>query len=191
MKIATLFLLLTTFSCIAFADDPDSLSSPSHYITGFAGRSIQIFGSEDGRFGGGLSYAYGQPEPRFSTGQIKAQLVYEGYIDHTESNGGSGFSRNATFGFGGLSYGRWRWPMDQYGNGVYFDLGLGLQLATQPTLDLESVLNSTPVMDFGGVFRDGHNEYLIGFRFLHISNAGTVRPNYGQNELFFTLGFRY
>ena len=191
MKIATTLLFLTATLGIALADDPDSLSSPSHYVTGFIGRSIQIFGSEDGRFGGGFSYAYGQPEPRFTYGKIQAQLVYEGYIDHTQSNGGSGFSPNATFGFGTLAYARWRWPMDQYGNGVYFDLGAGLQLATQTTLDLESELNSTPVMDFGGVFKDGHNEYLIGFRFLHISNAGTVRPNYGQNELFFTLGFRY
>jgi hypothetical protein len=191
MKFATAFLFAIPVLCNASDGDPNPLTAPSHYVTGFFGQSEIIFGSEDGRFGGGLSYAYGHPEKRFQLGQIPAQLVYEGYVDHTQSDGGSGFPANATLAFGGLGYARWRWPVDRIGNGVYLDFGWGLQFANRPTLDLDSRLNSTPVLGFGGVYKDGHKEYLIGLRLLHISNGGTVRPNYGQNELFLTLGFRY
>lgn len=176
---------------LASADDDNPLTKPSHYITGFLGESELIFGSEDGRFGGGVSYGFGRPEKRFQIGDLAAQLVYEGYVDHTQSGGGQGTPPNSTFAVGGLAYARWRWPVDRFGNGVYADFGWGLQFADQPTLDLESQLNSTPILDFGGSLKDGHAEYLLGLRFLHISNAGFVKPNYGQNELFVTFGFRY
>ena len=191
MKLAISFLFLTTSLCAALADDTDPRVTSSHYFMGFFGQSEIIFGSEDGRFGGGFSYAYGRPEKRFQMGEIPAQLVYEVYIDHTQSDGGAGFPPNYTLATGVLGYSRWRWPMDKDGNGMYADLGVGLQAATRPTLDLESVVNSTPVGDIGGVYKDGHREYLIGLRFLHISNAGFVKPNYGQNEVFLTLGVRY
>jgi len=187
-----IFLLFTCFfSSVALADDLDPRTTPSHYFAGFFGKSQIIFGSEDGRFGGGVSYAFGKPEKRFQMGEIPAQLVYEGYVDHTQSDGGSGFPANSTFAVGGLAYARWRWQVDKFGNGVYYDLGWGLQAASEVTLDLESTVNSTPVMDFGGVYREGHREYMIGLRYLHISNAGIVRPNYGQNEVFLTIGCRY
>ena len=116
MKFATAFLFAIPVLCDASDGDPNPLTAPSHYVTGFFGQSEIIFGSEDGRFGGGISYAYGHPEKRFQLGQIPAQLVYEGYVDHTQSDGGSGFPANATLAFGGLGYGRWRWPVDRIGN---------------------------------------------------------------------------
>ncbi len=190
MKLALAVLVSALSVHLAKADDPDPLTKSSHYFMGFFGRSELIFGSEDSRFGGGLSYAYGKPEKRFQLGHIPAQLVYEGYVDHTQS-GGSGFPPNSTLATGGLGYARWRWPMDQQGNGVYVDLGWGMQFANRPTLDLDTRLNSTPVLGLGGVFRDGSKEFLIGLRYLHISNAGTNHPNFGQNEIFLTLGVRY
>jgi hypothetical protein len=191
MKFASIFALSLCAPCVVFADDQDPLITPSHYLMGFFGQSATILGSEDGRFGGGVSYAFGQPEKRFYMKGIPAQLVYEGYIDHTQSDGGGGIPANSTMAVGALSYARWRWPIDRDGNGVYADLGWGLQFADRTTLDLDSRLNSTPVLDFGGTYKEGNHEYLIGIRYLHISNAGTVRPNYGQNEFFFTLGVRY
>jgi hypothetical protein len=188
--VSCLFLVLSSIVSV-FADDQDPLTKPSHYVMGFFGQSQTILGSEDGRFGGGVSFAYGQPEKRFFMKGIPAQLVYEGYFDHTQSDGGNGFPPNSTVAVGALAYARWRWPVDKDGNGVYADLGWGLQFANQPTLDLDTRLNSTPVLDLGGTFREGRNVYLIGIRYLHISNAGTDRPNYGQNEFFFTFGFRY
>ena len=185
------FVIAATLTSFSRADTPDSLTAPSHYLTAFFGKSVIILGSEDGRFGGGISYAYGRPEHQFQFGNVPAQLVYEGYIDHTQSDGGSGFSANATFAAGGLGYARWRWLVNSQGDGLYLDLGWGLQLASQATLDLNSVLNSTPVLDFGTNFKTGRNEYLVGFRYLHISNAGFVRPNFGQNEVFLTVGIRY
>lgn len=172
-------------------DEPDPRVSPSHYVTAFVGQSELILGSEDNRYGGGIAYAYGKPEKRFRKGSIAAQLVYETYVDRTQSSGGVGGTFNSTYAFGGLAYARWRWPVNDLGNGFYADLGWGLQMADKTTLDLESTLNSTPVAGFGGILRDGDREYLIGLRYLHISNAGLVKPNFGQNEIFFTVGMRF
>jgi len=191
MKFVLCLFLVSCSLGLVFADNKDPLTKPSHYVIGFFGQSETILGSEDGRFGGGLGFAYGQPEKRFSLKGLPAQLVYEGYFDRTQSPGGSGYPPNSTLAIGALSYARWRWPVDEKGNGVYADLGWGLQFANRPTLDLDTRLNSTPVLDIGGTYRDGHIEYLIGIRYLHISNAGTDRPNFGQNEFFLTLGFRY
>lgn len=191
MKFVLSLVAILSLQCLVFADDSDSLTRPSHYLIGFFGQSATILGSEDGRYGGGIGYAYGQPEKRFKMGGALAQLVYEGYVDHTESDGSNTYPANATVALGGLAYARWRWPLDREGNGFYTDLGWGLQFANQPTLDLDTRLNSTPVLDFGGTIKDGHTEYMVGIRYLHISNAGTDRPNYGQNEFFFTVGIRY
>jgi len=191
MKLVLTFLLSCALTGAVLADDVESPTAPSHYISGFLGKSMIMLGSEDVRFGGGLSYAFGRPEKRFQLGQIPAQLVYEGYVDATHSNGANGCSPNSTIAVGGLAYARWRWPLDRHGNSMFFDLGWGLQLADEPTVDLSSDLNSTPVLDIGGIHRAGKLEYLAGLRVLHISNAGTDRPNYGQNELFLMFGVRY
>jgi len=158
---------------------------------GFLGQGQLIFGSQDPRYGGGILFGYGRPEPRFQLGQIPAQLVYEGYADETRSPGAGGESPNETFAVGVLGLSRWRWPLDKNGNGVYVDLGWGLQFANQATIDLDSELNSTPVLGFGGTFKSGTQEYMIGLRYLHISNAGFKKPNDGQNELLLTFGVRY
>ena len=191
MKILTFTVGLLLLPALGLADNSDPRSDPTHYVTAFYGRSQLIFGSEDNRFGGGIAFGYGRPEPRFANGSIAAQMVYETYVDHTQSPGGGGIAPNSTFAGGVLAYSRWLWPTDQYGNGVYADLGWGFQVATETTLDLESIFNSTPVLGFGGIFKDGNHDYLVGIRYLHISNAGFVKPNYGQNELFLTIGFRY
>lgn len=191
MKLAFCLLLTLAFFSFASAGDNDSEISPSHYFFGFAGESATIFGSTDQRVGAGLSYAYGKPEKRFHIGKVGAQLVYELYGDYTESSATAPGARNATFAAGTLAYARWRWPVYQTGMGIYVDLGWGVQAADRTTVDLESIFNSTPVLDVGTSFRGGHNEYLVGVRYLHISNAGLVLPNYGQNEFYVTVGVRY
>lgn len=182
---------LVWLGLMAFALADDNLTGPSHYASAFFGKSVIILGSEDGRIGGGLSYGYGRPEKRFQAGSVPAQLVYEGYVDFTHSNGENGSGPNSTIALGSLAYARWRWSLNQHGAGMYADLGWGLQLADGPTLDLNSELNSTPVLDIGFSRRDRKVEYLVGLRFLHVSNAGTAPPNYGQNELFLNFGVRY
>jgi len=149
-----------------------------------------MLGSEDVRGGYALSYGYGRPEPKFRAGQIPAQLVYEGYVNHTQSAGVDPIRGDDTFAYGALAYSRWRWPLDKNGNGIYFDLGWGLQYASHPTVDLDTHINSTPIAGIGGAFKSGNREYLIGLRLMHISNGGTDRPNFGDNQLMLTFSIR-
>ena len=181
-------ILLITSAMVARADER---TAKTHYFGAFFGQSQLILGSEDRRTGGGFSYAYGRPEPQFKWKSIPAQLVIEGYTDHTHSHGVDTERSNDTLSYGVLTYGRWRWPVTKRRVGIYFDLGVGLQYANRSTSDLDSRINSTPMMGFGGVFQFGSQELLLGVRFLHISNAGTDKPNKGQNQLFITAAVRY
>ena len=191
MKVFGFFLLILGVSSTVFAQSADSLTASSHYFSAFLIRGQIMLGSEDVRGGYGLSYGYGRPEPKFRAGQIPAQLVYEGYLNHTQSPGVDPLPGDATYATGGLAYSRWRWPLDKHGNGVYVDLGWGFQYASHPTVDLDTRWNSTPIFGVGGAFRSGDQEFLIGLRYLHISNGGTDRPNFGDNQILLTLGIRY
>lgn len=191
MKVFYVFLFIFTTCASLLGETGDSRTRSSHYFTAFGLQGQRIFGSQDLRTGNGFSYGYGRPEPKFRWGQIPAQLVYEGYLDHTESRGAQGRPPNRTYALGGLAYSRWRWPLDKMGNGVYADIGWGFQLADHPTLDLDSQFNSTPFLTFGGTFKYGEREFMVGLRYLHISNANLKGRNRGENELLLSVGFRY
>ncbi|MCC7230444.1 MAG: acyloxyacyl hydrolase [Fimbriimonadaceae bacterium] len=164
--------------------------SPYTYISVFGGHSITILGSEDPRAGFGLSMGYGRHEPRFAIRDVDTQLVYEGYYEHSSSNGVSGHGPNHTEAFGMLAFARYRWPKNK-GVGFYFSVGWGLQYATRRTVDLDSKFNSTPMVGFGVAWDTGKGEGSIGLRLLHISNAGTVGDNQGQNQLFLVYSWRF
>jgi hypothetical protein len=185
----TLVLCLLALGTVAVAQE-EPRNHPSRYLYGFVGQSVVVLGSEDIRYGAGMGFAYGKPERRFRFRSIPAQLIFEGYFDRTSSRFRYDNPRD-TYSFGGLVSARWYWPRNEFGWGMYGDLGWGLQYANHPTRDLDSTVNSTPMIGFGGVFASGRNEYLIGLRLLHISNAGTKEPNQGQNQLFLTLGYRF
>lgn len=168
----------------------DFRTRPSWHVFGFYGQSALVLGSEDSRLGGGLAIGYGKPEPRFRYGSIPAQLVVEGYVDRTISLLKRKPSPD-TNSVGTLVYSRWRWNLNEHGWGMYLDLGWGLQYSSQPSVDLDNHLNSTPMLGFGGTFRFGTQEFLAGIRVLHISNGGSNKPNQGQNQIFLTLGVRF
>ena len=166
-----------------------SLVAPSYYFQIFGGQSMTILGSEDKRTAFGIGVAYGRPEPRFHIDGTGAQLVYEVYYDHSSSRGASGQPANETDSFGALAYARYRWPMRE-GFGFYATAGWGLQYSDRPTVDLDSRLNSTPMVGFGIAWDTGEGEGSIGLRFLHISNAGIVGRNQGQNQLHLVYSWR-
>lgn len=181
-------------AALASADNDDPhvrlLVAKSYYMHVFTGQSLTVLGSEDRRTGFGLGFAYGRPERRFATRGIGAQMVYEVYWDHTSSRGASGRGPNQAESFGALAYGRWRWPMHR-GLGLYASAGWGLQWTNRTSVDLDSQLNSTPMVGLGVSFDTGHGEGNLGLRFIHISNAGFVGSNQGQNQLFLDYSWRF
>lgn len=183
-------LMIATASQFSLAQDRPK-NYGSKYLYGFYGKSIGWLGSEEVRVGGGLGYAVGQPEPRFAWGRIPAQLVYEGYVNHTWGVSNYKEHNTNTIALGGLAYGRWFWPQDHEGRGMYADLGWGLQYADHPTHDLDLKLNSTPVFGIGGLFPMGKREFMVGLRYMHVSNAGTKEPNQGQNQFYLLVGLRF
>lgn len=172
--------------------EADPRIRPSWYLAGFVGQAAQILGTSDIRTGFGFLVGYGRPEPKFRFRTIPAQIVYELYYNTTTSPGVDKTPPNRTFAVGGLVIARFRWPVDKIGNGIYGDIGWGLQYADHPTIDLDSRLNSTPVFGVGGTFpQTNGNEFMLGVRWLHASNAGTKKPNNGQNEFYLVVGIRF
>lgn len=186
LRIAAAGWILVAAGAAGAQSAPDPRTSSSRYLYAFGGVSIIFLGSEDRRVGGGLGFGYGRPEPRFRYGSLRAQLVYEGYVDTTHGQDRKKNYLRDTFAVGGLAYGRWF-----VGRRLYADLGWGAQLANHASHDLPSVFNSTPVVGFGTLLPAGRYDWNIGLRLLHVSNAGTVGNNAGQNELFLTVGVRY
>ena len=185
---------LIAFSSLALADEPDKFQSqldvPSYYFNIFGGQSMTILGSEDRRTGFGVGFGYGRPEPRFHMRGVRSQLVYEAYYDHTSSRGASGMGPNQAESFGLLAYGMWRWP-PRRGFGLYATAGWGLQYTNRTSVDLDSKINSTPMLGLGVSWDTGRGEGSIGIRFVHISNAGLVGNNQGQNQLYLVYGWRF
>jgi hypothetical protein len=153
----------------------------------FGGRSELVLGSEDQRFGGGLFYEYGRPDRKLKLFGLPTQRISEVYLSRTHSGGGQSGDphNNDTHALGALEQARMRFKS------VYFDVGWGLQVQSRRTTDLPSYVNSTPTVGAGFVFNTQKMDWLVGLRWLHISNGGTQRRNPGQNQLFLMIGVRY
>jgi len=194
LRQALLAIGAATVATTAVADDGEPwqipVDKPSYYLNVFGGQSMTILGSEDRRTGFGIGFGYGRPEPRFNVSGVRSQLVFEAYYDHTGSRGASGQGPNEAESFGILAYGHWRWPKKR-GGGLYATLGWGLQYTNRTSVDLDSQINSTPMVGFGVAWDTGQGEASIGLRLLHISNAGLVGRNQGQNQLFLVYTLRF
>lgn len=182
-------LAATALVCASTPDDA-RFAKRSIYFNLTGGQSLLILGSEDRRAGIGFGFAYGRPEPRFTFHRTKAELVYEIYYDHTESRGASGHGPNQVESYGTLAYGRYHWSAGRK-LGIYATAGIGLQYSNQTTVDLGSHINSTPMIGFGITWDAGEGEGSLGIRLLHISNAGLIPPNQGQNQLFLVYTWRF
>lgn len=177
----------------AIGQTEQSSFKDSRYLTTFLGQSLLVLGSEDRRVGGGLGFGYGRPEPKFRWKNIPAELVWSGYTDRTTSNGSRDVHGINTYAYGILATSRWRPKPSWNGWGTYFDFGWGIQYANRTSHDLDSKWNSTPLIGAGVRSRYGENgeEFTFGVSWFHISNAGFVKPNRGQNQICLVAGIRY
>ncbi|HRF60736.1 MAG TPA: acyloxyacyl hydrolase [Fimbriimonadaceae bacterium] len=153
----------------------------------FLGQSWFLLGSEDFRQGGGLAIQRIRREPHLTYKGSRGELVWE--LNAATTVGGDKFEwpGDTTTSIGALALARWpvRWARGVFG---YVEAGWGLQYASALTIDLPSRLNSTPTLGFGF---DLGERLRLGVRYLHISNAGTVGNNPGQNQLFVMVGYRF
>ncbi len=182
---AAIVLVAVCGVSVAGAQDGSGVSPKAHYLGVDSVRSVLILGSDDSRSGYGISYGYGKPDRGLKCVFGKGERVSEVYLERTHSRGVNTDKANDTYALGGMVIARY-WHRH-----TYFDAGFGIQLENKTTNDLTNNLNSTPMLGGGMVFNSGGRSYLLGFRFLHISNGGTRQPNPGQNQLVINFNLRY
>lgn len=185
----TILVLFLVCAPLNYADSKKP-TQPYYMFWGFYGQSWFFFGSEDFRTGGGFGIQYAKPEPKFRFKRKQAQLVWELYTLHTAGGNKFQFPPDCTNALGFLAHARYE-VRPKKGIGSYLDLGFGVQAASQSTLDLPSRVNTTPTIAGGLIFPLGSGDIYLGFRLMHISNAGTKGNNPGQNQIRLAIGYRF
>ena len=150
---------------------------------------LPIFGSAELRDGIAISFGYGIPSKRLRFRSVPGQAVVEVGGDHTHGLPTRALEPTDRAGFFANPFARFR-GRTRAGVGAYFDLGLGPYF-TDVSRDVDLEVNTCPIAGFGVALRHGDEEWLVGLRFRHASNAGIHRPNYGQNVLQLTLSHRF
>jgi hypothetical protein len=162
-------------------------TKPSWYFSAFGGHSFRVLGSQDIRTDYGFGVAWQKPEPHFKWRHGPAELVMEGYYEH--SNGQRGTRGKVTEALGVIWYARFYFPTR--GFNLFGDVGEGGQLSTSESFDLGTRLNSSPMFGGGISIRQGDRDILIGLRILHVSNAGLNGSNRGQNQVLFYTAIKF
>lgn len=175
-------------SALAIPAD-DFYTKPAWYIGLFGGRSARILGSQDMRNNYGISIAWARPERKFKWRYGPAKLVMEGYYEHSAGTPALGRDERAQEAFGFIGYARFHFVRREYS--FYLDIGEGIQIANVESYDLNTKINSSPMIGVGVGIRQGSQETLVGVRILHLSNAGIRPPNRGQNQVQFTVSVRF
>jgi hypothetical protein len=163
----------------------------SHYTLFVDARSQLILGSEDSRSGFGFSLAVGREDPKLRIGNMKAELIWEGYFLQSSSDGVGSDLPNTSLGWGAIATARYRWQIRNDIN-IFADVGFGVQWINETSNDVPLAFNTTPSIGFGYEFKTKDNKAIIlGTRILHVSNGGRQPPNPGQNYLQWYIGFKY
>lgn len=186
--IATLAIIAALYAPAAsrYVDD-----RPHWIAEGFVGRSMTpILGSEDERNLAGLAIHHLKDFPLARNGRYRADLGTGLYIQQSHSEGIARDPANTVNHIGVMNYVRWSLGNNHRAH-AFLDVGMGLHLSSKRTYDLDSRLSSTPFLGVGLAVPRGKQELTVTLRFVHISNANTTAKNYGQNQLWASLGVRF
>ena len=74
---------------------------------------------------------------------------------------------------------------------AYAEAGTGITIGDGTTIDLDARFNVMSYVGFGGYLTPRPASPRLGIRYVHLSNAGTNRPNYGLNLFQLTYGTRF
>lgn len=152
--------------------------------------SLKVLGTEERRIGVMVGYQAVRPEKRFQINGQDLNLVMDYYAAYTHGSGVGAARQNAYYQAGFLGMARYE-RIGPSGDGFYFDAGWGFTFVSDLSIDLDTHINSTPVVDFGAILNRNGASWQVGIRLFHISNGGTNKPNRGQNQVMFMIGMRY
>lgn len=170
------------------------VGSDVRYYT-YAGYShaIIVLGSAEPRIGNGFSLAVGKPDPKLTIyKKIPGELIWEAFYNETRT--GTPTLRypsvtNQTFAV--FATARYRWPINSSIN-FYGDGGLGFALLRHSSKDLPLANDFMIGGGFGAEFMNGKkSSILLGTRYIHTSNAGRKKPNYGENMMQYYVGYSW
>ncbi len=195
VRMAPLGLALCLLPTISSAFGGSSLgiqpvSQPRWTVhSGFAS-SVRILGSQDSRSGSYLGLQVGVPMPSRHLKKGDTSLVIEAYHLFTKGGGLFEYGPDRSFAYGLLAMSRWKTGASTNGS-TFFEIGWGLQVQDTTSHDLGSRVNSTPTLGFGWMGKGGKTNLQITARFMHISNAGLIPRNLGQNQVQILFGVRF
>ena len=179
-------LLLCVAPTMGLADGTYNKARQTWSVAPFT--SIIILGSRDARAGIYFSYQTQRPEKRFTVLGHRLDLGLEYGIAYSYGGGWDNRPHDQTVSYSILTLAKYE-NLGPSGKGIYYEVGFGLNYASKVTFDLDSNFNSTPTFGFGWVSGKQSGVRSIGLRYYHISNAGTNRPNQGQNQLMILTSF--
>lgn len=150
-----------------------------------------ILGSEDSRKGWFYSAERERPWSMLNIGQNKGYLNLGAYYMRTTGGGFDNLPIDHINAYGIFATGRYHMTFAR-GFSTFAEIGWGLQYAEHNSVDLPSLLNSTPILG-AGIIVPVTDKYEIQLtaRYFHISNAGLVGNNQGQNQIHILAGVRF
>ena len=165
----------------------------NYYAYGGISHTLILLGSDDARSGTGFSLAFGRAEPKLTIRKkLQGELIWEAYYNESRTNRTTvRYPSKTNQGYGIIATARYRWRWKD-GINIYGDLGTGFQVFQHSSLDLPLANDSILEFGTGLEFRTSEKSaILFGSRYLHTSNAGRVRPNYGENLIEWYIGYRW
>jgi hypothetical protein len=164
-----------------------------YYTYAGVSHTLILLGSDDERSGTGFSLARGKNDPKLMLyKKVPGELIWEGYYNESHTNNPTArYPSRTNQAFAVFATARYRWKT-RPGVNLYGDGGLGFAVLRHSSQDLPLANDFMIGGGFGAEFLIGtKSSILIGTRYLHTSNAGRVRPNYGENLVQFYAGYSW
>ena len=164
-----------------------------YYTYAGVSHTLIILGSAEERVGKSFSFAQGKADPKLTLyKRIPGELIWEGYFNESQTDHPTvAHPDRINQQVGIMAMARYRWPEHSRMN-FYGDGGLGFSLFRHSSKDLPLASNFMIGGGFGAEFHTGEkSSLLLGARYLHTSNAGRKRPNFGENLVEWYLGYSW
>lgn len=164
-----------------------------YHVNGMYSNAMIILASADNRIGNGFGFGFGKADPRLTIHhKVQGELILETFYNETRTSKPTvqhPSVTNQTYAIFATA----RYHGAQHGNmNFYGDGGLGFSLLRHSSTDLPLANDFMIGGGFGAEFSAGtKSSYNIGARWIHTSNAGRKRPNFGENLMQYYVGYSW